>query len=68
MRTRPFNLQLINGQGIRAMRVKHIEPIVGEYITVDGDEYTEYKRYDADNWSVLMGESWEPQYNCADLE
>ena len=50
------------------MKVKKIESIRGEYVTTDESEYCEYARYDADNWSVLMGESWEPQYSCTDLE
>lgn len=50
------------------MRIIEVSKAVIFYVTTDSDELYEYKRYSADNWTVIMGESDEPVYDCEDLE
>ena len=49
--------------------VESVSPCRGEFVDFDNDiDYTHYIRYSADNWMVLMGESWETEYQCESLE
>ena len=51
--------------------VKKVTEIRMEDVEFDvspSDLWSSYRRMSADNWEVLMGESWEPQYPCEKLE
>lgn len=50
------------------MKILGVKEIRSEIVDVDGSDYTTYERYSSDNWTVLMGESWEPCYSCEELE
>ena len=50
------------------LTVTKIQNCISEIIEVDGGDNEIYRRYSADNWEVLMGESWEPLYNCEEAE
>lgn len=49
-------------------RVTDVQPIRGESVSVQGDFYTDHRRYGPDDWEVRMGESWETVFNPEDLE
>ena len=50
------------------MKITKVSKSVVFYITTDDDDLFEYKRYSSNNWTVSMGESDEPVYDCEDLE
>ena len=50
------------------MKVTSVELMRGESVTLSETEYTTAIRYSADNWMLLMGESFEPVYCADDLE
>lgn len=50
------------------MKIISITPISCESVITDESEYNEYIRYGSGYWTVRIGESDEPVYNCADLE
>lgn len=50
------------------MKIISIEPSVCEEIEIEGTEWTYYRRYPSGSWEVLMGGSWEPVYDDAELE
>ena len=50
------------------MRIKEVTKSTVFYVKTGGNEPRQYTRYSSDNWSVLMGESEEPVYECQELE
>lgn len=44
------------------------EPQLTYYVETDHPDWPQYRRSGADCWEQLMGESWEPVYDCAELE
>lgn len=50
------------------LQVTKVTPVTSEIIDIDGADWGTYRRHSADNWEVLMGESWEPLYSCEEAE
>ncbi len=50
------------------MIIKEVVKSTVFLVTTDEDVYNEYTRYSATNWTVRMGESDEPVYDCKELE
>jgi len=50
------------------MKIEDIIETTIHFVTTDADEWNEYTRYSADSWTVRMGESDEPEYDCKELE
>jgi len=50
------------------MKVIKISDSKSEIVEVAEGEWTTYRRYSADNWEILMGDSWEPEDCCEDIE
>lgn len=50
------------------MRVTEIHSISLTEVKIDEGYPSAYRRYNADNWEALYGESWEPQFDCEELE
>lgn len=50
------------------MEIKGITKAEIHFVTTDEGDYYEYTRYSSTNWTVRMGESDEPVYNCEELE
>ena len=49
------------------MKIKDVQPVRAEAVTTDED-FGDCMRYGADNWMRRYGESWEPEFDCAELE
>lgn len=50
-------------------QIKSIEPVTCHYVETDDPDWPSYRRNGGPEcWEVLMGESWEPIYDCSDLE
>lgn len=41
------------------LRVIEVRPAGGEYVTIEGEFNTEFRRYGPDSWEEGMGMSWE---------
>lgn len=50
------------------MKIEEITKAEIHFVTTDEEDYYEYTRYSATNWTVRMGESDEPVYDCKELE
>ena len=50
------------------MKIEGITKAEIHFVTTDEEDYYEYTRYSATNWTVRMGESDEPVYDCEELE
>ena len=50
------------------MKITEITKIVSFLIETDEEYPNEYTRYSSDNWTVRMGESDEPLYDCEEIE
>jgi len=50
------------------MKIISVVESKSEIVEVDGEFYHTYRRHDANNWEILMGESWEPEYWCKEVE
>lgn len=50
------------------MKIKEIRKAEVHFIETDEEDYYRYTRYSATNWTVIMGESDEPVYDCEELE
>ena len=50
------------------MQIERVYPVSSHIVEVSGNEFSTYERCSADNWQVLMGESWEPVFFCEELE
>jgi hypothetical protein len=44
------------------MKITECVVVESVIIETDRDEFGTFRRHSADNWEVLMGESWEPEY------
>lgn len=53
---------------VMVMNVISVSPCSGEFVEIDGLEWSDYIRYAEDNWMVRMGESWESLYSCGEVE
>lgn len=49
-------------------KVTEITPFSGEYVTVEGEQYIQYRRMGPDNWEALMGQSWETEFFADEIE
>jgi hypothetical protein len=45
-----------------------ITEVTVHYVTTTDSEIHTLRRNGPDNWEYLIGESWEPVYDCRDLE
>lgn len=50
------------------MKIKNITKATIFYVETDEEEYCRYTRHGRDSWTVAMGESDEPVYDCSELE
>ena len=50
------------------MKIEEITKAEIHFVTTDEEDYSEYTRYSATNWTVRRGESDEPVYDCKELE
>jgi hypothetical protein len=50
------------------MNVTAVYPIQAVLVEIDTPEGLQYVRYGPDQWYVSLGESYEPIYDCAELE
>lgn len=50
------------------MKILSITPSISEIIETDLSDWPTYRRYSADCWEVLMGESWEAENYPENLE
>ena len=50
------------------MKITEVTKTVCFLVETDEEYPNEYTRYSADNWTVRMGESDEPLYNCEEIE
>ena len=50
------------------MKIEEITKAEIHFVTTDEEDYYKYTRYSATNWTVRMGESDEPVYDCEELE
>ena len=50
------------------MKITEVTKIVCFLIETDDEDNYMYTRYSFDNWTVRMGESDEPLYNCEEIE
>lgn len=50
------------------LTVTSITEVTSEIVEIDDHDWGTYRRYSADNWEVLMGESWEPLYRSEEAE
>ena len=50
------------------MKVLEVEKSISKIVTTDDEDWPIYRRYSADSWEVLMGESWESLYLCEKVE
>lgn len=50
------------------MQIKQVDKATIYYVETDENKWHYYIRHSADSWSLLMGESWETQYDCEELE
>jgi hypothetical protein len=50
------------------MKIKQVDKATIYYVETDEKDWHYYIRHGADSWCLLMGESWEIQYDCEELE
>ena len=50
------------------MKITEVTKVICFFIETDDEDNYMYNRYDANNWTVRMGESDEPLYNCDEIE
>ena len=50
------------------MKIKEIKKAEVHFVETDEEDYYRYTRYSATNWTVVVGESDEPVYDCEGLE
>lgn len=50
------------------MILKEVTKAVVFFVETDEKEQNYYTRYSSDNWTVRMGESDEPLYDCEEIE
>jgi len=50
------------------MEITYLKEFTATIVETDEPEYSRYTRYTSDNWTVVMGESEEPVYDCTELE
>ena len=48
--------------------IKSYKTVICHYVETDDPDWSSYRRSGSECWEVLMGESWEPVYDCDDLE
>ena len=53
------------GDEEREMKIIKIETIESKLVKTESEQYM---RYAADNWDILIGDSWEILYNSDDIE
>lgn len=50
------------------MKITEVTKVICFFIETDDEYNYMYNRYGANNWTVRMGESDEPLYNCDEIE
>lgn len=50
------------------MTIQEVHPIASHLVVTDEKPWNVYTRYGPDSWMQRMGESYEPVYECAELE
>ncbi len=50
------------------MKIVSVERRIIYYVETDEEEYNNYLRHGADNWDIRMGESYETESDCKELE
>lgn len=50
------------------MKILSVTKIEIEQVETDKSDYNLFRRYSSGEWEVLMGESWESEYHCEELE
>jgi len=50
------------------MKIVNAEKSIVFYVETDEKELNRYTRHSSCSWTVIMGESDEPVYDCEDLE
>ena len=50
------------------MKITEVTKVICFFIETDDEDNYMYNRYGANNWTVRMGESDEPLYNCDEIE
>ena len=50
------------------VKVCRVKPMMGEFVETDEPDVNGYVRYSADNWMVILGESYETVFQCEALE
>lgn len=48
--------------------IKSYKTVICHYVETDDLDWSSYRRSGSDCWEILMGESWEPVCDCANLE
>ena len=48
--------------------IKSYKTVICHYVETDDPDWSSYRRSGPECWEVLMGESWEPVYDCVNLE
>jgi len=54
--------------GDNMVKVLEIREVISVIIETDKEDFPTYRRYSADNWENLMGTTWEPEYDCDEIE
>ena len=50
------------------MKITEVTKVICFFIETDDEDNYMYNRYGVNNWTVRMGESDEPLYNCDEIE
>lgn len=50
------------------MKILKIIPSICHYVHIEGEDWSDYRRNNPDDWEVLMGQSWEMIYDTKNLE
>ncbi len=50
------------------MKITSIIEVKSEIVETDNAVWPTYRRHSASNWEQLMGESWENEDSCEDIE
>ena len=50
------------------MKIVNVTKSIVFYVETDENELNRYTRHSSENWTVTMGESDEPIYDCEELE
>lgn len=50
------------------MKITSIEKVTSWIVTTDEEKYYVYRRCNPNHWEIAMGESWEQEYDCVEIE